>query len=302
MRVLLVLLVLVSHLLVAQPTQLVDYFAQIRQQQSVEIPVEVIDPKNAKDVLNNLPVYLKDSMTHVRSSAVSLARIIGIKSKLASVRQLSILLLIEGVKDKNTGNAGAAITYFTEYKLSNFTPRHKDSIRAIFRNKTFRTPQLIKTVGAFEMHELKNDIYEISQSRTEGKLERWSALLALARLGDETAVANIMSRLQKVEVNDDMIYQVVPDLVYTRSRQVLDYLVEIINSDAKNCYAASAKREENILCGYRVMERIAPAIKNYPLQLDKSGDVVTTDYEQALQTVRTWFKENKEYGILRDKF
>ena len=195
-----------------------------------------------------------------------------------------------------------AITYLTEFKQSNFIPGHKDSIRSIFRTKAFRSPQLIKLVGFFEMMELQSELLTLSQSSTEGKVERWSALLALARMGDEQAISNIMNRLQRIPVSDDVVYQLFPDLVYTRARPVLNYLIEALNSDAKNCHTAIEEKDASIPCGYRIMEMIAPAIKDYPLKLDESGDVITTDYVMALQTVRTWLKGNGEYEILRDKF
>ncbi len=301
-KVLTIVLLLSSHLLLAQPKQLAEYFSQVRKQQSVNIPKEVLHADNAKSVLSELPVYLKDSVDQVRGRAIAIVRAIGIQSKLASVRQQAIALLIEGIKDKNTGNAGVAITYLTEFKQSNFIPGHKDSIRSIFRTKAFRSPQLIKLVGFFEMMELQSELLALSQSRTEGKVERWSALLALARMGDEQAISNIMNRLQRIPVSDDVVYQLFPDLVYTRARPVLNYLIEALNSDAKNCHTANEEKDASIPCGYRIMEMIAPAIKDYPLKLDESGDVVTTDYVVALQTVRTWLKGNGEYEILRDKF
>ena len=110
-KALTILLLLFSHLLLAQPKQLAEYFAQVRKQQSASIPKEVLHADNAKSVLSELPFYLKDSIDQVRGRAIAIVRAIGIQSKLASVRQQSIALLIEGIKDKNTGNAGVAITY-----------------------------------------------------------------------------------------------------------------------------------------------------------------------------------------------
>jgi hypothetical protein len=131
---------------------------------------------------------------------------------------------------------------------------------------------------------------------------RWSALLAMARLGDDEAINQVMEKARKIKVNDAAIQQLFPDLVYTRQKIVLDYLVEVIQSDEANCESADNDNPTSILCGYRVMEQLAPAIKNYPLSLDASGDVKTWDYKKSLDQVRQWFAANKNYPIETSTF
>jgi hypothetical protein len=99
-----------------------------------------------------------------------------------------------------------------------------------------------------------------------------------------------------------VVYEVFPDLVYTRKREAIDYLIEALNSNSKNCESANAENAERIPCAYRVMEMLAPIIENYPLKRNESGDIETNDYPTALQKVKDWFKENKNYKILKDNF
>ncbi len=103
-------------------------------------------------------------------------------------------------------------------------------------------------------------------------------------------------------MTDAVVYEIFPDLVYTRSQEAITYLVEALNSDAKNCESANAESEEKIPCAYRVMEMLAPVIENYPLKLSESDDIETTDYPGALQKVRDWFKVNKGFKILKDRY
>lgn len=49
----------------------------------------------------------------------------------------------------------------------------------------------------------------------------------LARMGDEQAISTIMNRVQRIPVSDDVGYQLFPDLVYTRARPILNYLIEL---------------------------------------------------------------------------
>jgi hypothetical protein len=103
-------------------------------------------------------------------------------------------------------------------------------------------------------------------------------------------------------VNDEVVYQIYPDLVYTRQKEIVALLIGQLNSDVKNCESADAERPANIPCAYRVMEMLAPAIEGYPVKLDASGDIDAKDYTEALQKVRTWFKEHPDYKISKDKF
>ena len=51
------------------------------------------------------------------------------------------------------------------------------------------------------------------------------------------------------------------------------------------------------------MEFLAPVIKTYPLKTDSNGDLITNEYENALITLRKWFKENETtYEIIIDTY
>jgi hypothetical protein len=121
-------------------------------------------------------------------------------------------------------------------------------------------------------------------------------------MGDTNATAEILNRVKRIPVNDEVVYEVFPDLIYTRQTDALDYIVKALHSDAKNCIAADAEKDIPILCGYRIMEQLAPVIEGYPLHLDEFGDVQTLDYPAALNTVREWFLKHKSYTIRHDKY
>jgi hypothetical protein len=112
----------------------------------------------------------------------------------------------------------------------------------------------------------------------------------------------MMRRARKLPVNDDVIYSIFPDLVYTRNKEAVSYMIEVLQRDDATCMSADAERQAPIPCGYRVMEQLAPIIKGYPLALDASGDIKTNDYVAALKTVREWFTKHPNYEILKDKY
>ena len=298
----LILFIHISLVTVAQQKALDTYFSQLRPGKSQNIPPEVYKPENAKSTLMALDVYAKDTLDIIRSKAALITRVVGTRSVVSAIRQQSVTQLIGAAKDKSTGNAGVALNYLTEFKKSDFTKVHRDSLIALFKRNPPYIDVLAKLIGFLDIQELKNDLFAMSQQSTLGRKERWSAILALARMNDERAVNDMMNRVKRMPVMDGVVYEVFPDLVYTRRPEAIAYLVEALNSDAKNCNSADAEREARIPCAYRVMEMLAPVIEGYPLKLDESGDVVAKDYPAALQLTRDWFTKNKSYKILTATF
>jgi len=58
-----------------------------------------------------------------------------------------------------------------------------------------------------------------------------------------------------------------------------------------------------IQCGYRIMEQLAPIIKDFPYGIKTSGDIDTANYREALTNTRKWFSEKKgDYEIIDESF
>ena len=297
-----ILLLLLTTTALAQTKSLDNYFAQIRAGKYANVPVEVSKPELASGLLKSLGVYAMDTMPVVRARAAGLVRTIGLQSKVQSVRSQAVQQLMTAAKDKDTGNAGVVLNYLTGFRKNDFSSAAKDSLYAYFQRKSGNINTLIRLLGYLNVQKAKYELFALSQDGAAGHKDRWAALLALSRMGDEQAINDVMNRVKRMPVSDALAYEVFPDLVYTRRREAFNYLLETLNSDAKNCESADPERPSRIPCAYRVMEMLAPAIGNYPLKLSDSGDVVTSDYPAALTQVREWFQVNKEFKILDDKY
>jgi hypothetical protein len=297
-----ILFVLTTLTLSAQTKSLETYFTQVRTGKYPNVPAEVSKPEMAGALLKALPAYLNDTLPLVRSKAAALVRTVGVKSAVSSVRAQAVQHLVIAAKDKDSGNAGLALTYLTNFKKSDFASTQQDTLYAMFKSKSAHTNKLIRLLGYVGVSQSKNDLYALSQEGSAGRADRWAALLALSRMGEEQAINDVMSRVKRTPVGDAVVYEIFPDLVYTRSREAISYLLETLNSDAKACESADPERPTRIPCAYRVMEMLAPAIEKYPLKLSESGDVVTSDYPAALAQVREWFKANAGFKIVDDRY
>jgi hypothetical protein len=277
------------------------YFNEVKGGKYPAIPKQISLPENAPETLIAIKPFLNDTLAPVRAKAYAIAQLAGYNSRVPSIRLVFVNHIVSACKDNDSGNVGLALSYLTKFRREDFTPAAMDSIRKLVRKKIPHFDQLLKLAGFLELRDLKEEIRVYSKSGNPENI-RWAAILSLARMGDEASHSDMMARIRKLPMNDNLVYEIFPDMVYTRHRDAINYLVEVLQSDTKNCMSADPEREVPIVCGYRVMEQLAPAIEGYPLKVDGSGDIKTDNYPAALNTVREWFNKNKEYKINRGSF
>ncbi len=278
-----------------------NYFTAVRSGEYPAIPIQLSHPENAFIIFNLLPPYLQDSLASIRAKSYEIIHQSSSHSPDPSVRNHGVDMLIRACRDQDFGNIGFALSCLTEFSTDDFNQSAKDSIKNLVRTPTAHFDQVLKLAGFLNLTDLKEDIRPYAQPGNTSQI-RWAAILSLARMGESSSIKDMMKRVTQLPMNDDIVYEVFPDLVYTRQPEAIIYLVEILNSDVKNCMSADAERETPIVCGYRIMEQLAPIIEGYPLLLDENGDVNTNDYTGALDIARQWFQTHKTFKIRNDRF
>lgn len=279
-------------------TQLVDsYVEQIRSSPNASEPATLSDQKNAVQTIEAALGYFSDTLSHVRAKMYTLVGTVGKNSADQSIRQLITEILCNNASDYE--NLDGIITQLNTFQAKDFSVSAKDSLAALLHRSPPYLDELIRLIGSLQISDLTSELRALANSFSTKQQVRWAALIALARMGDPESIQSIMRRVQRLPVNDDVVYEVFPDLIYTLQRQAIDYLVVELKSDEKKCYTADAEDETPITCAYRIMEMLAPVIEKYPLQVDASGDIQTKDYKKSLTTVRAWFEKSKNYQIIQ---
>ena len=273
------------------------YLNAVRQNQHPTTPKQLWqDAEQHNEVLSALQPYYTDTLPGVRAQAYFLTKQVGTNSQDPTIRQSAVSQLITGLQDEDSGNIGRVHTYLSASDPADFTASSQQAVADLLSQNPPHFSRLLKLVGSLGMTDqlvpLQNLLPELS-----GR-DRWAAQLALARLGDQEALASVLARAKRYPVNDDVVYELLPDLIYTRQKEAIDYLVTIVQSDEKNCEPADPDASENILCGYRVLELLAPVIQDFPLTVDASGDLAVSDYPKALQQARQWFGQHTDYRVM----
>lgn len=282
--------------------ELEAYFSKVRSGHAISIPASVSHARHAGRTLMMLVPFLADTSKVVRSSAYAIAQLAGSAATGSDTRQDAVSKLVGGLKDPDPGNVGQAIRYLRSFEIADFSITTKDTLVNIFKRKSPHFDHLIKLIGYLQITQVRDDLRALAQSGATPRNERWAALLALARMGDTYAIDDIIARVRRFPVNDEVVYQIFPDLVYTRQRPLFDILITALNSDEKNCETANPNNTTKISCAYRIMEMIAPAVEGYPYKTDESGDIVTDNYEEALTTIREWFRNNSQYTLSTNSY
>jgi hypothetical protein len=278
------------------------YMTTVKQTPHQPLPESILtDIANGDPLLTTLTPYFADTADIVRTKAYYIAKRIGQRSTSQSVRQRVVHHLILAIRDRNSGISGLVTEGLTGFDKDNFDRIDRDTLGRYLQPGVAHLDEILKLAGYLELRDQQNRIRAIITSNVSPKY-KWAARLALARMGDNEALAYIQGKLSKAVINDDLIYDVVPDLVYTRQKPIFKFLEGIINSDRADCSSADPDSNKKTICGYRVVELVAPAIENFPVSVDETGNLNNDDYASALTAVRTWLQQNPDYRIKNNSY
>jgi hypothetical protein len=257
--------------------------------------------QNEEHAFEILQPYLVDSVEQVALKAYQIVLHVSSRSRVPAVRAEGITILVAACNNVRPSIRSTAMEMLRQFRRDEFPSAAKDSLRKCIQEQSTPLEDVMKMAGFLHLPDLIPQIRPWSQP---GNLatRRWAALLSLARMGDSFAITDIMQRVKKLPVNDDLVYRIFPDLVYTRRPEAIAYMVEVLTDDQYECVSADLEHERPIPCGFRVMEQLAPIIAHFPVQIDEGGDLETDDYPGALQQSRKWFMLNKTYTILTDRY
>ncbi|MDQ1772040.1 hypothetical protein GQR60_04185 [Labilibaculum sp. A4] len=258
---------------------------------------------NKLEILNDLEVYRIDSIDAVRKYAYLIANNL-IKNDTNSILKQDVVnFLLKGFNDSNSGICGIVSDLLKDYAKKCYDNKARNKILELLYLPPPYYHELIRLAGYVNPDSTLKSITELLLSGIIKSNEPyWAAKLALARIGDHAAMEFCMKQIKMMEVNDDLVYDYVPDLIYTHQREAFDFLIGLLNSNEKNCESSNAESTEMIVCGYRIMEYLAPVIKDFPLKISDSGDIDTNDYTEALQICRDWFLQHSDYKIINEEY
>ncbi|WP_026473684.1 hypothetical protein [Alkaliflexus imshenetskii] len=247
-----------------------------------------------------LQPFLKDSLRSFRQKAYSFIYRKGLQVP-ASQKYLFVSALLKGCTDPDGSVVGQILIWLQSFGSEAFSPETVDMFESYLLNRRMphrkRMIMLAGYVGAgrewMRKQVMQNDL---------PPAERWAVQLALARMGDDASIFACAETLRSMVLNNQLVEYVLPDIIYTRQRELLNICVEYIQSDEMACISADPDYETEMLCGYRVLELLAPVIVDFPIKVSAIGSLDTDDYHKALLTARSWFLNHPNYKIYTNAY
>lgn len=294
-----VLLIFFSTCLLSQTTD-ETYSSHLNQ---VRMGANPAQPYNLLRATNNMEIVkgvvaenLRDTLVSVRRFCYQSLDVIQKSATAPATKQQILALQLQGMEDESPDIVGLSIQNLSSVPVSLFNASQKTLLIQALDRQAPKKEVLIKMVGTLKDESAAPALRQLSQPGNSAKV-RWAAYLALARMGDQTAINLVNNKVRGIEVNDDMVYDMAPSIIYTQQKQLYDYLVELLYSNEKNCESANPDQINAINCAYRILELLAPEIESFPIATTASGDLEASSYQEALITAREWFQSNREFTI-----
>ena len=211
----------------------------------------------------------------------------------------TINFYLKNLSNRNSSIANQAINRLKKFSKSDFDSTSIKIIEQYINVNYTAYKDLILLAGYVGNHRTSEKIKDVfPNGRNFSKPELWATYIALARLGDESSIQYCKARVESLPLNDQVVDILYKDLVYTRKKTAYDLMVKSIYSDEKLCTSSNPNSDAKIICGYRVLELVAPYIEKFPIKVLESGDLATDNYPKALEIAREWFQNNKDSYII----
>lgn len=261
----------------------------------------ILEQMATSSLLDEMAPFYSDSSQTIRSKAYYLTYIKA-KSAQADEQTLAVTALALGCADLSPIVVGQNLGYLKSFPPNAFNLTTKEQLLHLLRNsKVYHYKQLVLLMGYLNVG---NTLLQQKLMQPDDLTPdlQWAIHLALARMGHEASLTYCLSKAQNLPLRNETIEYVLPDLIYTRQKKAIDFCVQVLNDPRTDCLSPNPDKSQGILCGYRVMELLAPVIEGFPFEIDHSGSINTQDYEEALIKTRLWFQSNPDYKLNYTKY
>ena len=261
---------------------------------------KILENYKLKKLVGELEPFYQDSLIHVRQKAYYLTYKKGIRTNTKDLN-LAISVLLKGCNHNNGGVTGRNLSYLQDFPVKAFNEEARNQInKLLLKEQMQHKDELLLLAGYVKTG--KEYMHKRLLEPELSENNRWLLSLALARQGEDEQLNYCLETVKNIPLSNNMVSYFIPKLVYTRQKQAIDYCLELLKSNSKVCSSPDPDNPKNILCGYYIIEKLAPVIVNFPYKVDGTGSLATDDYETALKDIKGWFSENPDYKIEVDTF
>lgn len=257
---------------------------------------------NPKEVAAAIYATTLDTLLTEHHATVQLIKVLARKVTDPACRESYVHALIEILWRSKAATGAFALQVMQQFERKSFSQQAKDDLMTYISERKENKGEAILLLGFIGNGNDVNFLKGLAHYTTVAKKDKYRIRLALVRLNDMAAIQEYVAELKQKKMDDALVSNVLPDLVYTHNPAVYKILLAELNNNVPACMSANNDSAEEILCAYRILEQIAPEILDFPVTVDRSGEL-NGDYEQALQMARAWYAQHTDsFSINPDHF
>lgn len=293
-RLILILLLLQSiNAIISQENSLINQIinkSSKGESYSTDLSI-LVNQTNSVTQLSVIEELIESKNIDTRYLAYQIIYRVGKQVSDQKVTQRAVYILVSrGLTDEEATIRIRNIELLGEFNENDFSQQSRSSLAAIIIDSKTNTTELTRLAGHVKLIELVT-IFEQRLITSKNKKEVWLIHCSLARMGDPVQKEYCLSRFKSLGFNDEIIQNILPDLLFTENRDVIDYLLDSILIDNLNCSSFNPDSSERVNCAFRLIEKVSPYVENFPVKVGESGDLEVSDYDEALSVVRQWITE-----------
>lgn len=267
--------------------------SQIRSGSTITVDrSKIISSTNSKEISQQISKFFNDSVASIRYEALNINTQVALNSK----DKLSIKKSIhENISNCiiNGSINNQIIGLLKKYKQVDFSIEELQQLKEILQTQESNIGNLGKIYAFAGKEAVLSDLNALLAKPNLSKTDKKDIKLALVRSGDERLTNKMLEILKQQVINDDLIYSALPDILYTKNKDLYTHLLNAILSDSKKCSSANNDDNAPIICAYRLIEQLAPQIMNFPVTINTKGEIDSKDLKKTLIEVREWIVKNK---------
>lgn len=264
--------------------------------------IELIEEPNQKEVNASLKVYLLDSTRSNRSAVIDFIKYAERNSSDMLIRKEQLQILFLTIEKLPLKDSKSALKVICNYEKSLFIKDQVDIVRDYLALPKIDKIQAIQLLGYIGETEDANYLNAMGVLYPQSKEEKYYVQLAQVRLKNADACNAYLEKFESVQIDDNFTTNLLKDAIYTRNQIVYKKLLEACLGDALNCYSANNDANVKIPCAYRILEAISPFIYDFPIKVDKTGEI-EGDMEIELEKARSWIQAHiNELMIIDNTF
>jgi len=297
----------------------VQLFAQTKQQFRKQLKTALEDIREGKSanvlafdefckampdaVIEETEPLKTDTLAQIRSFGIQLSDRAGTFSSDTAFRKQVVYELAKACKDEDGTIRSFASGSLKRYTKQDFSDNAKQELKDILELDHTYYGNIVQLVGYLDMTEEIKQLEGLLGDMALNDIRiKWKLNTALARLGSQESIDYCVNYAKSKDMNDLLVKFVMSDLAYIKQPETIGFLVSELYNDEKNCRSANPMSSAKITCAYRIMELLAPVVKDYPYKAKYGTQLDAPSYEKAVDDIRQWFQDNPNYEINREQF